>query len=277
MNAFENGVAIGANFIQIFTGSPRVWKSSIISDEEASQFRAELENGGSGVKGLVTHASYLVNMASTDPELLRKSVEVLSDNARSASKIGARGVVVHLGSHKGAGLSSRMQILREALMRVLDSFDGSCRILLENTAGAGGSIGTTFEELAWVIESLDGDERLGVCLDTQHLFASGVAYATIVEADDVVGRLASTLGIKRLGCIHFNDSKVPLGALKDRHENLGEGFIGAEALGNLVSHPLLRGIPLILETPGRGTGPTTLDVSTAREILRSGIERRATI
>ncbi|MCL4553195.1 MAG: deoxyribonuclease IV [Candidatus Marsarchaeota archaeon] len=275
LNAFDNAIAIGANFIQIFTHSPRVWKSSVVSDEDSARFRRELANGSSGVRGIVTHASYLINLASADPELLGKSVRLLVDNVSSASKLGARGVVLHLGSHKGAGLESCLGRIKSSLLAALDSAAEPCRIFLENTAGAGGSIGTSFEELARVIEALDGDYRLGICLDTQHLFASGVSYKTMAEADAVVDRLSKTVGIERLGCVHFNDSKVPAGSLKDRHQNLGEGLIGDAALGNLVSHPSLLGIPLILETPGGGSGPRTLDVEIARELLRSGIERRA--
>lgn len=274
MNVFDNAAAIGANFVQIFTRSPRVWRSSMISEDDATCFRAELESGRSGLKGLVTHASYLINLASSDPEIFEKSRAVLVENIRSASKLGARGMVVHVGSHKGAGLEASMAGIASSLRLALDAVDGPCRILLENTAGQGGSVGVTFDELARVVEALNGDDRIGVCLDTQHLFASGVSFATIDEADAVVAALAGMLGISRLGCIHLNDSKVPLGTMKDRHENLGQGLIGAEALSNLISHPALLGIPLILETPGGGEGPRTNDVDTARELLRAGIARR---
>ncbi len=274
MNVFENAAAIEANFVQIFTRSPRVWKSSLISDDEAFCFKAELASGGSGLRGIVTHAPYLVNLASTDPEILDKSRAVLVENFQSASKLDARGMVVHVGSHKGAGLEASMTGIASSLRLALETVDGPCRILLENTAGQGGSVGMSFDELARIVEALNDDDRIGICLDTQHLFASGVSFGTSEEADTVVSALAGKLGIDRLGCVHLNDSKVPLGTMKDRHENLGQGLIGAEALSNLISHPALLGVPLILETPGGGEGPRAIDVDTARELLRAGIARR---
>ncbi len=274
MNVFENAAAIEANFVQIFTRSPRVWKSSLISDDEAFSFKAELASGRSGLRGLVTHAPYLVNLASPDPEILDKSRAVLVENFQSASKLGARGMVVHIGSHKGAGLEASMAGIASSLRLALESVDGPCRILLENTAGQGGSVGVSFDELARIVEALNNDDRIGVCLDTQHLFASGVSYGTIEEADTVVGAIETKLGIARLGCVHLNDSKVSLGTMKDRHENLGQGLIGKEALSNLISHPSLLDVPLVLETPGGGEGPRAMDINTARELLRVGMARR---
>lgn len=246
-----------------------------MSDEDAVEFRGELESGRSGLKGLVTHASYLINLASEDPEILERSRAVLTENLRTSEMLGSRGVVVHVGSHKGAGLNKCLSRITKSLESALEAVDGACSIFLENTAGQGGSVGVTFAELRQVIEALDSNPRIGICLDTQHLFASGVSFATIPDADAVVDRLSGTFGIERLGCIHLNDSKVPLGSLRDRHENLGEGMIGAEALSNLISHPSLRQIPLVLETPGTGQGPSTRDVSRARQILKDGIRSRS--
>lgn len=138
----------------------------------------------------------------------------------------------------------------------------------------GGTVGRTFDELAALIAAAGGDARLGVCLDTQHLFASGVPYRDETEANAVVSSLERTIGPGRLACIHLNDSKVALGANRDRHENLGEGEIGAEALGHLISHPGLAAVPAILEVPGSGEGPRAQDVTAAREILSAGLQRR---
>lgn len=277
MSAFENAKAIGANFFQIFTGSPRIWRGSETTDAIAEKFRAELFTGQSGVKGFVTHASYLINLATSDSELLEKSVSLLSDNVKSASKLGAAGIVLHVGSHKGVGLDATLGTIGESLAKVMSVCDGPIRILLENTAGAGGSVGKSFEELARVIEAINGDARVGVCIDTQHLFASGMTYATMADADAVVDRFMKVLGLERLGCVHLNDSKAGPGSLRDRHENLGEGLIGSEALGNIISHPKLTGVPLVLETPGAGAGPRSHDVETAKAILRDGIQRRQAI
>ncbi|NNN18789.1 MAG: deoxyribonuclease IV [Acidimicrobiaceae bacterium] len=274
MRAFDNADAIGANFIQIFTQSPRMWRSPIVTDEDASRFRDEMAKSGSVLRGLVTHASYLINLASLDPDILERSRNALRDNLATATKLGANGLVLHIGSHKGLGLEASIDGIVASLLLVFDQVEDSCRILLENTAGQGGSVGLTFEELAWVIGAAGGTDQIGVCLDTQHLFASGVSYETIAESDLVVARLSKTLGLSRLGCIHLNDSKVPLGSLRDRHENLGDGLIGSRALSNLVSHPGLSKVPLILETPGDGEGPRKIDVEMARELISAGQKRR---
>lgn len=273
MKAFENAHAIGANFIQIFSQSPRAWKSQMVSDEEAAYFKRELANQTNGLKGLVIHASYLINLASSDRDIFAKSQHALIDNLESAEKLGARGVVLHVGSHKGSGLESSMDGIVSSLLRALKSVDGSCEIFLENTAGQGGSIGVNFEELARIIDAV-GSSKIGVCLDTQHLFASGVSYSTIEEADAVIQQFSMILGIGRLGCVHLNDSKTALGSLRDRHENLGEGLIGANALSNLMSHPDLNGVPVILETPGDSKGPRKRDVELARKLIGEGRSRR---
>lgn len=275
LKAFENAKAIGANFVQIFTQSPRMWRSSVVSDEDAAQFKALLNDPKEPVVGLVTHASYLINLASEESELLEKSRIALADNLKSATKLGASGLVLHVGSHKGAGLGKVLPSVVAALSSVFDSLENPCRILLENTAGQGGSVGVTFEELAQIIEAMDYDQRIGICLDTQHLFASGVSFDSLVESDLVINQLSGTVGLERLGCIHLNDSKVPKGSQKDRHENLGEGFIGPEPISLLISHPAISEIPLVLEVPGAGNGPRKEDVEKARQLLDTGRMKRS--
>lgn len=270
LKAFDNAKEIGANFAQIFTQSPRMWRAKEISDGDAEEFRQRLTSSEYELVGIVTHASYLINLASGDSDLYKKSQAALIDNLTSAAKLGARGVVLHVGSHKGAGLDGALSQISESLSAALESVDGPCRILLENTAGQGGSVGVGFIELARIIEKVDGHKRLGVCLDTQHLFASGVEFSTLPQADEIVKDLDDAIGIDRLGCIHLNDSKVHLGSQKDRHENLGDGMIGTKGLSNLISHPALKEVPLILEVPGDGGGPRKSDVDKVRELLNEG-------
>jgi deoxyribonuclease IV len=163
------------------------------------------------------------------------------------------------------------------LIEALDSVEAvgdPCPVLLENAAGAGDTVGRSFEELAMVIDTADGDERLGVCLDTQHLWASGLPFATVAEADDLVSLVAATVGLERLQCLHLNDSKVAFGANRDRHENIGDGTIGSEGLAALLGHPDLQGLPAILEVPGAGDGPRAEDVATARRVWAEGVEAR---
>ncbi|HUY30890.1 MAG TPA: deoxyribonuclease IV [Acidimicrobiales bacterium] len=277
--ALDRGAAIGADVIQIFTQSPRMWRSPAHSPEVLAAYR-EAQAAHERVHATYCHATYLVNLAAADEELYAKSCRCLVENLVAASAIGASGVVLHVGSHRGAGLDAVLGQVRDAVVRALDDAAellGStpCRLLLENAAGAGGTVGRSFEELAAVIDAAGGDPRLGVCLDTQHLWASGVDYSSLAGADETVATLERTVGLERLGCIHLNDSKVPLGANRDRHENLGEGEIGETALACLLGHPSIGHVPAILEVPGDGDGPRADDVDVARRILADGLSMRA--
>ena len=192
--------------------------------------------------------------------------------------MGSDGLVLHLGSHRGHGFESALPAVADALIEALDSVvttSRPCPILLENTAGAGDTIGRSFDELGDVIGATGGDERLGICLDTQHLWASGVAFASIRDADALVATINRTVGLDRLRCLHLNDSKVEFGANRDRHENIGDGTIGAKGLGALLGHPDLQGLPAILEVPGIGQGPRAEDLATARKVWAKGIALRS--
>lgn len=274
LRAFENANEIGANVVQIFTQSPRMWKQKQIGENEAVEFRQKLADIEVPLSVVVTHASYLINLASTDPEIFAKSRMALRANIEAAVMLGAKGVVLHVGSHKGLGLDAVVKQIAESIAEVLEFLGSGCRLLLENTAGQGGSVGVGFDELHTIMNALNLDERVGICLDTQHLFASGTSYSTIDEADQVVRLIGEIVGIDRLGCIHLNDSKVALGSFRDRHENLDEGFIGGSALACLISHPDLCNKPIILEVPGDGSGPRESDIKLARRLLNEGLEFR---
>lgn len=207
-----------------------------------------------------------------------KSRACLNANLATAQGIGADGLVLHIGSHRGSGFETALPEIADALIEALDSVEASpdpCPILLENAAGAGDTVGRSFEELAAVIVAAGDDGRLGVCVDTQHLWASGVPFATVDEADAVVELVSRTVGLDRLGCMHLNDSKVQFGANKDRHENIGEGTIGADGLAALLGHPDLQELSAILEVPGDGDGPRAEDVATAREVWSKGVALRS--
>jgi deoxyribonuclease-4 len=275
--ALQHGADIGADAVQIFTQSPRMWKPSQYSDEVLAAYRAaQLEHPS--VSSTFCHATYLINLASPDPELAAKSRACLTANLSTADGMGAEGLVLHIGSHRGSGFETALPAVADALVASLDEVDADpsgCPILLENAAGAGDTVGRSFEELARVIEAADGDERLGVCLDTQHLWASGIPFGTVPAADDLIDLIDTTVGLARLRCLHLNDSKVDFGANRDRHENIGDGTIGADGLAALLGHPALQGVPAILEVPGEGDGPRTEDVATARQVLEAGLARRA--
>ena len=275
--ALQHGADIGADSVQIFTQSPRMWKPSQYSDEVLADYRmAQAEHPS--VVSTFCHATYLINLASPDPELAAKSRACLTANLSTADGMGAEGLVLHIGSHRGAGFDATLPAVAEALIGSLDEVDtdvDGCPILLENAAGAGDTVGRSFEELAQVIDAAGGDERLGICLDTQHLWASGIPFTTVDEADDLIALIDATVGMSRLRCMHLNDSKVDFGANRDRHENIGDGTIGTDGLAALLGHPALQGLSAILEVPGTGDGPRTEDVQTARDVLESGLELRA--
>ena len=275
--ALQHGDEIGAEVVQIFTQSPRMWKPSQYGPEVLAGYR-EAQAAHPTVTATFCHATYLINLATPDPELAAKSRACLDANLATAAGMGADGLVLHIGSHRGSGFDAALPGVVESLAEALDAVDAEldpCPILLENAAGAGDTVGRSFEELAEVIDAAGGDRRLGVCLDTQHLWASGVPFATIDEADDLVTLVSTTVGLERLQCLHLNDSKVSFGANRDRHENIGDGTIGADALAALLGHPALQGLSAILEVPGGGDGPRAEDVATARQVWAAGLAMRA--
>ncbi len=273
--ALERGSEIGAEVVQVFTQSPRAWKPTQYAPEVLEGYR-QAQASHPEITTTFCHATYLINLATSDSALLGRSRTCLAANLAVASGMGASGLVLHVGSHKGSGLEGCISQIVDALAEALETIPDaqSCPILLENAAGAGGTVGRSFDELAELLDRAKAGGRLGVCLDTQHLWASGVAFTTLSEADDVVDQFDQVLGLDHLRCLHLNDSKVEFGANRDRHENIGEGTIGAEGLGALLSHPALAQVPAILEVPGDGEGARAEDIVAARQALALGLARR---
>jgi deoxyribonuclease-4 len=279
--SLERGAQMRADVIQVFTQSPRAWKPTQYAPDVLAAYR-EAQRANDAVHATFCHATYLINLATPDDELYAKSVACLTYNLSVSRGLGASGLVLHIGSHKGQGtipeVMGRIAAgLRRAVAEADDPGDGDaprCPILLENAAGSGGTVGRTFEELEQVIETTALDDQLGICIDTQHLWASGVDYSTLEGADAVVDEVTARFGIERLGCLHLNDSKVPFASNRDRHENLGDGTIGAAGLAALLGHPALDDSPAMLEVPGEGDGPRASDVEAARTILADGLAMR---
>ncbi len=272
----DRGVELGADAVQIFTQSPRAWKPTQYAPDVLATYR-NAARAHDSVRATFCHATYLINLATADDTLYARSVECLTANLSVARGMGASGLVLHVGSHHGAGLDGALAPIASALRAALDTADdpregdlAPCPILLENAAGAGGTVGRTFEELEAVLEATGRDERVGVCIDTQHLWASGVDYSTIEGADAVIDEVRARFGLDRLGCLHLNDSKVPFGSNRDRHENIGDGSIGGDGLAALLGHPALADVAALLEVPGSGDGPRAEDVTAARAVLARG-------
>ncbi len=264
VRALERGDSIGASVIQIFSNSPRNWKAARIALGGFEGFGDAIDATGSGVQRVVSHVSYLVNIASPDPELYERSVRVLRETLNFCGTIGVAGAVLHLGSHRGAGFDARLGAIRDAIDDALAASE-SVKLLLENSAGAGDTVGSSLSDLARIVGSVQQTHRIGVCLDTQHLFAAGCDFPTATAA--AARRIADELPEGSVHAVHLNDSKVLSGSHLDRHENLGAGAIGVDALAALICEDPLAKADVILETPGDGDGPRREDVDLAKRMV----------
>jgi deoxyribonuclease IV len=272
VKAHERGVEIGASAIQIWNQSPRMWRPTSWKDPDVAEF-GELMEGGP-IKGVVIHAIYLINCASKDREIRKKSIDSLVHALRTGDRIGATGVVLHPGSTVGEPHEEALVRVGEALKEALAESD-SCPLLLEDTAGAGNTLGRTFEELADVIDLAGGHQRLGLCLDSCHLLASGFDVRTADGLAEVMDNCLKLVGKKRLRCLHVNDSQTPLGSNRDRHAPLGDGELGTKGCAAFLSEPRFEGLPAIFEGPGiDGKAPTRKDIDRAKQLRRRGQKAR---
>jgi len=233
--------------IQMFTRSPRRWASPELTEEAVEAFRAGIE--GLGIDPVVIHTIYPINLASPDEELFEGSVELVAEDLRRGARIGAKYVNTHVGHAVGQTPRKALGRVVRAVKEVLRSAEGDAVLLLENAALRGDFHGSRFAELAEIIERVDCDERMGVCLDTAHAFASGYPVHTEQGLEETVAEIDETVGLDRLRVVHLNDSKTEFGCHSDRHEHLGLGKLGREALRRIVNHDRLRHLPFIMETP----------------------------
>lgn len=270
--AIERGVQRGATAIQIFNQNPRGWKPRLYSPEEIADFRSAM--AASDVDALLIHAVYLLNCASDDPEIRSKSLTSLVASLQAGSSLGAHAVVLHPGSAKTGDVGEAIARAGEVIAEALAQSDG-CALHLENTAGSGGTLGRSFDELAALIDAAGGDERLGLCLDSCHLLASGYDARTPEGMETVLDECVQRVGLERLGSLHLNDSRTPLGSNVDRHANIGEGELGEQGCSVFLSEPRFAGLPCILETPGpQRTGPTAEEIRFAHVLRARGIAAR---
>jgi deoxyribonuclease IV len=270
--AVERGVERGCRAIQIFNQSPRMWKASTYRDEDVAAFREAMAE--SPIDAVLIHAVYLLNCASDDPDIRAKSLASLTNSLRVGQAIGASGVVLHPGSaktgHVGEAIARASETIREALAQ-----SEGCPLHLENTAGAGGTLGRSFDELAQLLEGSGGDARLGVCLDSCHLLASGYDIRTASGLGKVLREATRKLGRGRVHSLHLNDSQTPLGSNRDRHANIGTGELGEEGCAAFLSAPSFARLPCILETPGENrSGASTEEVALAMALRERGLAAR---
>ena len=245
--AIDRAVEIGADCIQIFGSAPQSWQPFIFPLEQVDLFMKKKEKFGIGPVFL--HAIYLINLASDNPYILGRSIGSLEQYLKFGKIIGAEGVIFHVGSHKGKGFVAVAEQVVEAMRQILLRTEGSGKLILENSAGAGGVIGAKFGELGKLIKAVNSP-RLAVCLDTAHAFESGYDFKTKAGLDSSLKEFDRQVGLEKLSCLHANDSKTSLGSNRDRHANIGEGEIGLAGFKNIVNHPELKDLPLVIETPG---------------------------
>jgi deoxyribonuclease-4 len=259
---------IGANAVQLFVQSPRAWRFPNHDPDVLASFPERARDAG--VEATFVHAIYLCNVASPDDELYKKSVTTLRNTVDAACAIEADGVVFHVGSHLGAGFEVGVERAVPAVEQVLERCSDRTWLLVENSAGTGGTIGRSLEELATLIERLDGHPRLGVCLDSCHLWASGYDVTDVAALDGLLDEFDRLIGLERLRALHVNDSQTPIGSNRDRHANLKEGLIG-DGLSVFLGNRRLQELPAIVETEGqRGKGADEHEMRKLRELWKKG-------
>jgi deoxyribonuclease-4 len=261
--AMPRAAAIGAECAQLFVGAPQRWFSARYDDDDITAFHCLAEDLGIGPN--VVHALYLVNLASSDTTLRQRSINALVNQMHWCERLDIFGLVVHVGSGKGTIPHAKaLDLVVDGVGQVLKR-SADVSFLVENTAGMGSSIGSDFAEIGTIVARLGRDPRLGVCLDTAHTFEAGHDIRTREGLEAVLDSFDREVGLDRLAAVHVNDSKTPFGSNVDRHENLGRGYLGEEALGYFMTHPAVQNLPFYLEVPGfAGRGPDRENV----EILR---------
>jgi deoxyribonuclease-4 len=270
--AIERGVERGCEAIQIFNQSPRMWKSTSYRAEDVAAFKEAM--AASPIEAVLIHAVYLLNCASEDSEIRAKSLASLTNSLRVGQAIGASAVVLHAGSAKSGHVGEAIERAGKTIAQALADSEG-CELHIENTAGAGGTLGRTFEELAALVEAAGSERRIGVCLDSCHLLASGYDIRTPEKMGAVLRECSRTLGRGAVRSLHLNDSQAPLGSNRDRHANVGKGELGRKGCAAFLSAPSLQKLPCVLETPGENReGPKRKEVALAKRLRDQGIAER---
>ncbi len=263
-NAITNTLAIGGNAIQIFAGSPRMWARSLYPASVTEDFKKLVVKNDLNL--VYIHALYLTNLATDNPEMLAKSIAALTTDMKNSAAIGGAGVVLHIGSHQGRGWEHDKAQVIASIKEVLDNTPAESILLLENSAGQQGKIGS-LPELKDILGAIPSP-RLRVCLDTAHAFEAGYNFTTTDGLEMWITEIEKTIGLDKIELFHLNDSKTPLGSGRDNHQNIGDGFIGTDGLNNLINHPKFAHLPLILEVPGlEGMGPDKANIDRVKALL----------
>ncbi len=268
LEAVTRAKRLSCTTMQIFSRSPRGGAAPAISPELAGRFDAQRR--ASGIEPLAVHGPYIINLASPESAMWKRSVALYREEYARAAVLGAQYLVTHVGSHRGQGEARGLSRVAEAVSRTLEGTAPTTMILLENTAGSGQGLGYTFEQLAAIREAVPAKAHVGICLDTAHLFAAGYPIHTEEGLEQTLTAFDRAVGLAHLRLIHLNDSKVPFNSRVDRHWHIGEGHIGREPFRRIVTHPRLRAIPFILETPKTTEREDRRNLATVRRLARGG-------
>jgi deoxyribonuclease-4 len=272
VEAHQRGVERGCNAIQVFNQSPRMWRPTRWKPDDVAEFLDLIKDGP--IESVTIHAVYLINPATKDREMRRKSADSLIHALRMGDEFRADGVVIHPGSTVGEPHEDALARAGEMFRHALEESD-SCRLLLENTAGAGNTLGRTFSELRALIDLSGGHKRIGVCLDSCHMLASGFDIRTADQLTEVLDRCGKLVGMRRLRCLHLNDSQAPLGSNRDRHAPPGDGELGARGCAAFLSEPRFEKLPVLFEGPGvEGKAPAKVDIDRMRQLRANGLRSR---
>lgn len=265
-NAIPRALDLSAECMQIFVSSPRVWAVKPVEDKIIARYREELAKTSLGPT--LVHAKYLISLATyKNPEVHAKSEIAIKQEFEIANKIKARGMVFHLNSHNGAGFEAIFNQFCDGVKKVLETVEGDAKLLMETSAGSANHIGSSFEELTKILEEVK-NPRLGICIDTQHIWAAG--YDLVNNIDKVCQEIKSTFGFENIHAVHFNDSKKDLASKVDRHENIGDGLLGNIGLKNVLNVAEFNELPFYLEVPGIDkTGPDAENVRRMKELRNS--------
>lgn len=265
-NAPEAAAALGCECFQFFTRSPQGGNPAPLTAETTSRFKGACARFG--FSEWYVHAPYFINFASAEERVRHGSVRVLREELARATQLGATYLMTHLGSSKDVGKEAGIGLVISGITNVLKGYDGSCQFLIEVSAGAGAVIGDRFPEIAEIVDAVESNgHAIGVCFDTQHAFASGYDLRTPAALDETLAAFDSTIGLRRLKMSHCNDSKVELGARRDRHEHIGAGMIGLEGFRTIVNHPKLAEVNFVVETPFEGQLADLQKLKTLRSLI----------
>ncbi len=271
--AVQNALSIGAEAVQIFAAAPQQWRRKQHAPEAIAAFRQGMDEAGIGPNFI--HGIYLTNLATEDQTNLEKGIESLTADLRLASDLGIAGVIFHVGSHKGAGFETMLPQIAEAMRRIVADSPKDAWLCIENNAGTGASVGSTWEEIGAIMDAV-GSDRVKVCIDTCHAFSSGYDLTDPQGLEEAMARFDREIGLANLVAVHANDSKTPFGSGKDRHENIGQGSIGKAGFRNVLTHSAFRRLPFLLEVPGfGGGGPDAKNVKILKKLRDEAVKAPA--